>query len=89
VVQPERKENTLKRIFVLLALLLLSIALTACDDISDAPDAYGENGHCYYVNDPSEVISLQQAGLCPRSWTPVIMPVYWHSMYYRYYDSPA
>jgi|SRR5947209_5164854 len=64
----------------------------ACDGdqaVSYAPDAYGENGHCYYAYDPAEVIALQQAGLCPQSWTPLTMPLYWHSMYYMYYDSPS
>jgi hypothetical protein len=80
-------------LFVVL-LVLSTTLLTACDDIgmddlSYAPDAYGENGRCYYAYDPAEVVALQRAGLCPRTWTPVIMPVVWHSTYYMYYDSPS
>lgn len=80
-------------LFVVLVVLSATL-LTACDDIamddmSYAPDAYGENGRCYYAYDPGEIRYLQDAGLCPRTWTPVIMPVYWHSMYYAYYDSPS
>lgn len=51
--------------------------------------AYGENGHCYYIDDPAEVVSLQQAGLCPSTWTAMIMPLLWHETYYDYYASPA
>jgi hypothetical protein len=84
-----------RSISLFVALVVLSATLlTACDDIgmddlSYAPDTYGENGHCYYAYDPAEVLALQRAGLCPRTWTPVIMPVIWHSTYYMYYDSPS
>lgn len=80
-------------LFLFVALTILSATLfTACDasdDLSYAPMAYGENGHCYYVTDPAEVVDLQQAGLCPHSWTPAIMPLVWHEMYYAYYDSAS
>ncbi len=54
-----------------------------------APAAYGVSGHCYYVDDPAEVVALQAAGLCPRTWVPTLMPVAWEETYYSYYDSPA
>lgn len=54
-----------------------------------APAAYGVPGHCYYVDDPAEARALQDAGLCPRSWAPALMPVAWHEEYYAYYDSGA
>lgn len=73
------------------AAALMLTGLTACggDDETYRPVAYGENGHCYYVEDPHEIDALYSQGNCPRSWTPMIMPVYWHSMYYPYYSSPA
>lgn len=52
------------------------------------PPAYGADGHCYYVDDPAEVVALQAAGLCPVNWTPIIMPSPWRSQYAWYYDSP-
>jgi hypothetical protein len=87
------KKPRLTWLFLFVALTILSATLLAAcdmaDDVSYAPVAYGENGHCYYVTDPAEVVDLQQAGLCPRAWTPVIMPIAWHAMYYSYYDSPS
>jgi hypothetical protein len=81
-----------QKIVTLIALCFVVLLLAACDmdDYSDdnIPVAYGEGGHCYYVTDPVEVANLQQAGLCPRSWTPMIMPLVWHETYYSYYDSP-
>src|SRR5205807_4121319 len=82
------------RKFVLFCIFctVCGMLFAACDGdqaVSYAPDAYGENVHCYYVYDPAEVIALQQADLCPQSWTPLMMPLYWHSMYYTYYDSPS
>src|SRR2546430_9904090 len=81
-----------KTVLTTLLFLAFTAFFTACDDaaaMSYAPSAYGESGHCYYAYDPAEVIALQQSGLCPRTWKPMIMPVYWHSMYYMYYDSPS
>lgn len=69
--------------------------LTACGDsdsgvpVSYAPVAYGIPGQCYYVNSPAEAVTLQAAGLCPRSWVPVLMPLAWHMMYASYYDGPG
>jgi hypothetical protein len=54
-----------------------------------APAAYGQNGQCYYVDSPAEAIALQNAGLCPRTWVPTLMPMAWHEMYYGFYDSPG
>lgn len=65
---------------------------TACgggQPVSYAPVAYGQNGLCYYVNSPAEVVALQAQGLCPHSWTPFLMPLLWHQQYYPYYSSPA
>lgn len=80
------------REFVLPAILCLALSapLTACNEpVSYAPSAYGEHNRCYYVHDPAEVIALQQAGLCPRTWVAYPMPVYWHATYYTYYSSPV
>ncbi len=57
--------------------------------VAYGPAAYGETGHCYYVDDPAEAIALQVAGLCPSGWVPTIMPVYWHARYAMFYDSPT
>lgn len=79
----------------LLATVGLAAALTAgCSSqapapLTYAPAAYGVPGHCYYVDDPAEVRALQDAGLCPRSWAPTLMPAAWEEEYYAYYDSPA
>ena len=56
---------------------------------SFAPAAFGENGQCYYVDDPSEAAALQADGSCPVQWQPAPMPLAWHQRYYPYYDSQA
>ena len=71
-----------------------ALATTGCDGgtggpITYQPAAYGENGACYYVDDPAEAIALTAAGLCPSGWVPTLMPGYWHARYSGYYDSPA
>ncbi len=76
------------------AALTTAAVMTACGssagpDLTYAPAAYGVPGHCYYVDDPAEAIALQNAGLCPRSWAPTLMPVAWEEEYYDYYSSPA
>lgn len=76
----------------LVAGVLVLGGAVACghDDPEDyRPVAYGENGHCYYVEDPLEVTALYDRGYCQRSWTPFLMPLLWHQMYYPYYASPA
>lgn len=70
----------------------IGTGLTACGDgtpVAFMPQAYGENGHCYYVQYPAEVQTLYANGLCPRTWTPMLMPLAWHTMYASYYDAPA
>lgn len=57
--------------------------------VSYSPAAYGQNGVCYYVNSPAEVVALQNAGLCPRTWVAGPMPDYWLNEYYPYYSSPV
>ena len=71
------------------ALTLGGVAACGHDDVTYTPAAYGENGHCYYVEDPHEVDTLWSDGRCDRSWTPTLMPIFWHEMYYPYYSSPA
>jgi hypothetical protein len=81
-----------KIVMLPLLALLLVIGLSGCgggQPVSYAPAAYGQNGQCYYVDDPYEVTVLQQQGLCQRSWTPFLMPLFWHQMYYPYYSSPG
>jgi hypothetical protein len=75
-----------------LAASALSGTIAACSasqPVTYAPAAYGVNGQCYYVNSPAEAVALEDAGLCPRSWVPALMPSAWHEEYYGYYDSPA
>lgn len=79
---------------LLLVMALLTGGLTACSShpVAYAPVAYGQNSQCYYLDDPQEAISLQQAGLCgPQGnyWVPTLMPLLWHEMYYPYYSSSA
>lgn len=66
------------------------IAVPVCSSHSDevyTPVAYGEDGHCYYVDDPSEIGLLQARGMCPSSWVAYPMPAAWHARYVDYYDS--
>lgn len=49
---------------------------------------------CYLVDTPFEVALLQQAGLCPNAWLPILMAsitqgLRWHQQYAAFYDSPA
>jgi len=88
--------TVLRKISIFLSTLILSLLLlTACGQSAGAyyvPPAYGQNNQCYYVNDPIEVTGpggLYDAGLCPRTWTPYLMPVTYHYMYAAFYDSPA
>jgi hypothetical protein len=83
-----------KMILAVLAAVVMMTGLTACggDEETYRPAAYGEKGACYYVDDPQEAIELQRAGYCGEKnhyWTPMIMPIFWHQMYYPYYSSPA
>lgn len=52
-------------------------------------NAYGQNGQCYYIDDPAEATALIAAGLCQPSWRPYPMPLSWHEEYLDYYNSPA
>lgn len=84
----------MKRIKMLLvAGLLLGAGLTACggddDKVAYRPVSFGADGHCYYVHDQAEVVELQNAGLCERSWAPMLIPQPVHMMYFPYYSSPA
>jgi hypothetical protein len=75
---------------ILGGILVALIAIPACsshDDEVYTPLAYGENGHCYYVDDPSEIGLLQARGMCPTSWVAYPMPPAWHARYVSYYDS--
>jgi len=53
------------------------------------PAAYGQNGQCYYLDDPQEALNLIAAGLCQPGWRPTVMPLDWHYTYADYYASPA
>lgn len=72
---------------VVAVVALLSGCGPSAPPLSYAPAAYGELGSCYYVDSPAEVVALQAAGLCPSTWAPVLMPLYWHARYADYYDS--
>lgn len=80
-----------RKFAALLAGLFLFAGLTACgnDSVAYRPAAFGENNQCYYVEDPLEVVALQNAGLCPRTWAPTLMPLFWHQQYAYYYDYPG
>lgn len=86
-----------RRLALLIAGILAAVtALAGCSNgtpVSYAPAAYGETinsvGHCYYDSDPSEAVALISAGLCPATWIPTPMPLYWHEEYWSYYSSPA
>lgn len=69
----------------------MALPLSACGGGGQTyqPAAYGQNGHCYYVQDPYEAQQLINAGLCPSNWTPYPMPLAWHEMYDPYYGSSA
>ena len=68
---------------------IATLAGCGSQPVTYAPAAYGVPGHCYYVQDPAEAVALEAAGLCPNGWAPTLMPLYWHEMYYGYYDSPS
>lgn len=69
---------------------LAGIVAAACSgNVTYAPAAYGEAGHCYYAYSTDEVGLLYAAHLCPTSWAAYPMPLYWHERYYAYYDSAA
>lgn len=74
-----------------IAAVMAVTGLSACGQGSTYyhPAAYGQNGHCYYINNPAEAIALQHAGLCPNTWLPMQAPLAWQEMYYPYYSSPA
>jgi hypothetical protein len=44
---------------------------------------------CYYVDNPVEVQTLMNNGLCPIGSVPTRMPESWLDQYFAYYDSPA
>lgn len=57
--------------------------------VAYTPNAYGENGFCYYIDDPQEAYSLISSGRCQPGWHPMAMPLAWHETYFDYYASPA
>jgi hypothetical protein len=70
----------------------LVLVLAACGQrhpVAYRPVAFGENGHCYYAQDPAETVALQRSGLCEPGWQPMLMPSYWHYRYWNYYSSAA
>lgn len=76
---------------VLLGALVAAVLLAGCGADQPTvyrPSSFGEDGHCYYVNDLSEVRELQQAGLCPSTWIAYPMPLSWRQRYDDYYGSP-
>jgi hypothetical protein len=94
--QGQRRLTVAKRWGAVLAVLVLVLGLAACSqggdderEVSYEPAAYGENGRCYYIEDEDEVEALKEEGRCNRSWTPLIMPIFWYSMYAPYYGSLA
>jgi len=83
-------KNIKRAVLAALASVMVLGGAVACGSDNDyRPAAYGENGQCYFVDDPREVDVLYQNGNCPRDWRPVIMPLFWHQQYYPYYSSPA
>ena len=84
-----RKALAAAAVSVAAAAVIAGCSSQPAPPLTYAPAAYGVSGHCYYVDDPAEVAALQNAGLCPRSWAPTLMPVAWEEEYYSYYDSSA
>lgn len=89
------KRPGVKVVWAALALFVVSVVLAVGAGCSTgapatlAPAAYGEAGHCYYVDDPAEATALISAGACQSSWTPAPMPLVWHETYAAYYASPV
>lgn len=80
----------MKRIFGVIAGVTMLGSLVACSgDDTDyyRPTSFGENGACYYVDDPDEVRVLQEQGFCDTSWRPMVAPSTWLYMYMPYYSS--
>lgn len=72
--------------------VVLAVGAAACSagaPATLAPAAFGEAGHCYFVDDPAEATTLISSGACPSSWTPAPMPLVWHQRYAAYYASPV
>lgn len=86
--------NFRKWIAAIAAIIVAGAVLTACSShttYAGGPpqlDAYGESGRCYYIDSPDEAYALQQAGRCPRNWSPSPMPASWRSSHAYFYDSP-
>ena len=75
-------------LIALVAAAGLVMGLAACtDDSSYEPAAYGQNGQCYYVQNPQEATVLLQDHKCLSGWTPTLMPESWLLMYYAFYSS--
>ena len=51
------------------------------------PRAFGQDGKCYYVQSPTEVRKLKQAGHCHASSVPAQAPISWLFLYYPFYNS--
>lgn len=83
----------MKRMFLAAVAAVLVVALAACGsgsgDVTYAPAAYGQDGHCYYVDSPDEATALLAAGLCPAGWVAYPAPLAWQEAYYSYYSSPS
>jgi hypothetical protein len=83
----------MKRMLLAVAAVVLAMAVTACgagsDNTTYAPAAYGQDGHCYYVDSPDEATALLAAGLCPAGWVAYPAPLAWQETYYSYYSSPS
>lgn len=57
--------------------------------VAYTPQYLGENGMCYYLDDPAEALALIAAGLCQPGWRPTVMPLAFHATYADYLASPA
>lgn len=80
------------------AIAVAALLLAGCDahqhhaapvDVSYSMVAYGENGHCYFIDDPAEATALLAAGLCQPGWVAYRAPLSWEEEYWSYYSSPA
>lgn len=80
-------KRTLRGAILLVIALSVTAFITACSSHRyNAPSMMGENGHCYYWDDPYEARALAAAGQCPANWSPAPAPPYWRARYSSYYE---
>lgn len=79
----------MKKLLGVVAAVLALSSVTACSASYATPAAYGDSGHCFYVDSPAEVSALQHAGLCPVNWVAYPAPVWYRARYADYLAAPV